>query len=112
MRSACACWPACGIRRADAEAEGIAQPPEIRQLRKRTNLDGVHLSSEGLKPSLSPSHAPALVLRTHGRALTVEAACHEWYLTLRRAMAASAPFHARYTKSRNPRKSAKMLGIT
>ncbi len=67
--------------RTDAEAEGIAQPPEMRQLRKRTNLDGVHLSSEGLKPSLSPSHAPALVLGTH----TVEAACHELYLTLRRA---------------------------
>ena len=33
--------------RMDAEAEGIAQPPEMRQLRKRTNLDGVHLSSEG-----------------------------------------------------------------
>jgi hypothetical protein len=42
--------------------------------------------------------------------LAVEAACHEWYLTLRRAMAASAPFHARYTKSRDPRESAKMLG--
>ena len=42
---------------------------------------------------------------------TVEAACHELYLTLRRAMAASAPFHARYTKSRDPRESAKMLGI-
>ena len=26
-------------------------------------------------------------------------------------MAASAPFHARYTKSRDPRESAKMLGI-